>query len=113
MASWRTEPLPSDWRRIRAGVLARDGHRCTWFPGSDPSGSDYLTAYQHPYRCSSRATDVDHVGDPGDHDHTNLRSLCSRHHASKTASDAVSKRQSDRRRRTGFEPPRHPGLKPE
>ena len=111
--AWRSEPLPPDWPLIRRGILERDGHRCTWFPGSEPNGEDYSLCYSHPYRCTNTATDVDHISGASNHDHTNLRSLCARHHAPKTASNAARARKTNKnssydaltRRNT------HPGLK--
>ena len=35
--------------------------------------------------CGALATDVDHIGDPDDHRHKNLQSLCGWHHDQKTA----------------------------
>lgn len=94
--SARTVPLPPDWPDIRARILARDGHACTW--------RDH---YQR--RCGAPATDVDHIGDPADHSDTNLRALCSTHHKRRSASQggkAAAAKRRPRRRPTGP----HPGL---
>ena len=65
-------------RRVRARVLRRDNHRCTW---TEPDGS----------RCRSVASEVDAVvpsAEGGSHtDPSNLRSLCSEHHRIKTEQD--------------------------
>jgi len=56
------------WRRLRAIVLARDGHRCRV--------------------CGQPAAEVDHiirVIDGGTDHPSNLRSLCREHHAARHA----------------------------
>lgn len=76
-------------------MLARDGYWCT---ATDDTGT----------RCGEPATDVDHI-EPGDnHDETNLTSLCSWHHARKSAREggtAAAARRTTRRRT----PEPHPG----
>ena len=71
-ATNRAEELPPDWPAIRQDVLDRDGGRCVWVLPS--------TA-----RCPNAATDVDHIGSKHVHEKWNLRSLCSAHHAKRTA----------------------------
>lgn len=84
------------WRRLRKQVLERDGHRCTWM--------------DQGRRCEAPATEVDHelpVSKGGKDELGNLRSLCSAHHARKTAAEGNEARWRHRRRR---EEPPHPGL---
>lgn len=88
--SGRTHPLPSDWRRIRAAVLQRDGYRCTHIRGDNDQ------------RCPDRATDVDHIGDDNNHTLDNLQSLCRFHHARKTSSETAKKHRKKQ------ETPLHP-----
>lgn len=71
-ATNRAEELPPDWPAIRQAVLERDGFQCVW---KMPSG----------VRCPNDATDVDHIGSRHNHSMRNLRSLCSPHHAKRTA----------------------------
>lgn len=93
--SARTVPLPKDWPRIRVRILKRDGYACTWIDNGA--------------RCNEHATDVDHIGDPSDHDEANLRSLCGPHHRRRSGSQggtASAAKRIPRKRRA--EP--HPGL---
>ena len=89
MRSWRTAPLPRDWKRIRAKVLRRDGGLCQW-PG-----------------CTEPATDVDHMGDPNDHRLEMLQSLCGWHHRRKTATEAGRSYRPPSSKRP---PEKHPGI---
>lgn len=95
--SARAARLPSDWAtRIRPAVLRRDGYQCTWVTNGR--------------RCTVEATDVDHVQPmTDDHDLGALASLCSPHHAAKSAREGVSARAAVR---AGLRRPerRHPGL---
>jgi 5-methylcytosine-specific restriction protein A len=95
-ATDRHDELPADWPAIRAEVLDRDGHRCTW---KLPSGN----------RCPNGATDVDHIGDKNNHDKSNLRSLCSAHHDKRTAiqgaKEAAARRALPPRRRASRQHP--------
>src|SRR5690606_40959600 len=96
--AWRTSPLPAGWSVLRRAVLERDGYRCTWFPGQSPRGSEYRGCYGHPYRCSNKATEVDHVHSNTDHSMNNLRSICKEHHSSKTSSlshEEINKRSEE------------------
>lgn len=77
-SSNRRSELPPDWHKIRARILRRDGHRCTWI--------------ENGHSCGAPATDVDHVADPLDHSEANLRSLCDPHHKRKTQAEAQAAR---------------------
>lgn len=90
--SSRTTPLPPDWHRRRAKRLKMDGYRCVHI--REDTGQ----------RCTERATDVDHIGEPDDHHIEMLRSLCSYHHLQKTGS------QGGRRVRQKRKASEHPGL---
>jgi 5-methylcytosine-specific restriction protein A len=94
--SWRTVPLPPDWHNLRRTVLKRDGHQCTW--------------HHQDMRCTAIATDVDHIGDPADHDLSNLRSLCGGHHDSRTGRQAATARWARHRERAVRAKPKHPGI---
>lgn len=89
--STRKARLPPDWPRIRARILKRDGHRCTWV--------------DHGTRCTTPATDVDHVIAGDDHRDANLRSLCQPHHRAKSSSEGHASRKPRKRQQ-----PKHPGL---
>lgn len=68
----------ADWRKLRAEVFARDGHRCT-APG-----------------CTSRAVIADHIVSPkngGSDVMSNLRSLC-RAHDNQVKEDHLGERRS-------------------
>lgn len=93
--SARTVQLPKNWPSLRRLVFKRDGYACTWT--------------DHGARCGQPATDVDHIGDPSDHDLANLRALCSPHHRRRSASQGGRAAQAKRiPRRRPSEP--HPGL---
>ncbi|AKY03312.1 HNH endonuclease [Streptomyces phage Aaronocolus] len=89
MAGWsgsdRRERLPSNWQQIRRRILRRDGNRCTWV--------EY-----HGARCEELATEVDHIVAGDNHDDSNLRSLCTWHHARKSASEGAAASAAKRRR---------------
>jgi 5-methylcytosine-specific restriction enzyme A len=90
----RRAELPKDWSVIRERILRRDQYRCT---AQGPGG-----------RCSAIATDCDHIGDKLDHSDSNLRSLCSAHHAARTAQQSAAARAA--RKVAARRPPaRHPG----
>lgn len=89
----RRAELPAGWERIRARILARDRHRCTWIEDGQ--------------RCEARATDVDHIEDKHDHADTNLRSLCRPHHNRHTQTQATAARARYPRLRP---PTPHPGV---
>ncbi|AWY07567.1 HNH endonuclease [Streptomyces phage Yosif] len=98
-SSDRRGRLPADWDKIRRRVLARDGHRCT-------HRDDYGT------RCPEPATDVDHIKAGDDHSMSNLRALCSWHHARKSSGEgAAAKARARRRQDKKFRRDEdHPGL---
>ena len=95
--SARKSQLPADWDAIRRRILARDGHRCTAIRADTDE------------RCTERATDVDHVDQTRNWDHSdaNLTSLCNWHHARKSSSEG-GRANAARYRATK---PRHPGLR--
>jgi hypothetical protein len=109
----RHAELPANWPAIRAVVLTRDGHQCTWLDDhhdADGGYTDYLAGnYQPHQRCTTQGHDVDHVGNPHDHSVTNCRTLCDQHH------DKRSSRQGNTQRarlRAQLRLPKasHPGL---
>lgn len=71
------------WKQIRLAVLKRDGFRCTAINGNTNE------------RCTSRATDVDHVKGHSD-DPDNLASLCAHHHRAKTSAETYEKNKARR-----------------
>lgn len=75
----RKARLPEDWARRRMRVLIRDGRQCTHH---DIEG----------VQCLERATDVDHIRPGDDHSETNLRSLCSDHHQTKSSREGGNAR---------------------
>lgn len=100
--STRKLRLPANWASLRRQRLEIDGHRCTWLL---PSGS----------RCPEKATDIDHIVPMTDDNRIEaLRSLCSGHHARKSAHEGgmawgAMRRQIAAKR---FRPqPAHPGLR--
>lgn len=89
---WETagRKLPDNWASIRDAILARDPRCQLKYPDvwSTPKG---LTA------CLGHATEVDHIGDPGDHTLANLRGVCTPCHRRRTeqqAKDAAKVQQS-------------------
>ena len=103
MPNWegsdRRSRLPADWPKIRLRVLRRDGGQCTALTEAGP-------------RCTSLASDVDHIVAGDNHDLSNLRSLCSYHHKIKSSREGAAALAAKRRaiekkfRRTE----RHPGM---
>jgi hypothetical protein len=93
-SSTRRDRLPADWPKLRAMTFARDGAACTWVVDGE--------------RCWAPATDCDHVNRGDDHSLANLTSLCSRHHAEKSAQEGVQARK-EKARATLLEPDEHPG----
>lgn len=85
--------LPKDWKKIRARILARDGHRCTWTTEGK--------------RCPEVATEVDHVLGRDNHDDTNLRSLCEWHHKRRTSAQGNAARK---RVTQAYPKEKHPGV---
>lgn len=105
--SGRRAALPRDWYgSIRPRILRRDQYRCQW--GSLPADVPYLGS------CTSRASDVDHIGPAHLHRDDNLRSLCRTHHALRSggqggqASGGARQARIKARYRTA-EP--HPGMR--
>lgn len=104
-----TRALPADWHRRQPAVLERDGHacRCTGCPRCHtPPGC----------HCGAPARQVDHIGDRDDHHPANLRAICDRCHAWRSArqgATAANARRDrlDLRRRRPPEP--HPGYRQE
>lgn len=91
----RASRLPPDWEStIQPRILRRDQHKCqiAW-PG-----------------CQVEATEVDHIIRGDDHRDQNLRAVCERCHAKKSAkegNEAKAKYKDLRSRPTE----RHPGLR--
>lgn len=71
------------WKQIRLAVLKRDGFQCTAINGNTNE------------RCTSRATDVDHIKGHSD-DPDNLASLCAHHHRAKTSAETYEKNKARR-----------------
>lgn len=93
--SYRTSPLPANWTQLKRATHKRDGYQCTWI---EHDGS----------RCTvTTDLECDHIGDRDDHSIDNLRTLCTWHHAKRTAAQAVAARLRHTRARP---PRRHPGL---
>lgn len=70
--SRRKETLPADWHTRRLRVMRRDNWECQWvFPWGG--------------KCLAEATDCDHKDRRGGDDESNLRALCRKHHAWKSA----------------------------
>lgn len=93
----RRAQLPPNWyTEIRPAILQRDGHRCT-------------ERLRDGSRCTEPGTDVDHIGDPHNHQHDNLRLLCGWHHNKKSSAqgNAARLRPPPLRR----PPEAHPGLR--
>lgn len=95
----RRKHLPSDWPKLRAAVLKRDGYRCQW---RMPDGQI----------CAAPANQADHVVRGNDHRLQNLQSLCEPHHAQKSAREGGAERArliaANKRRFRRTEA--HPGL---
>jgi 5-methylcytosine-specific restriction protein A len=91
-ASRRRSELPPDWAIIRRDVLERDGHRCRI---AGP-------------RCTTRATECDHIGERHDHTRANLRAACRSCHSERTTAQgnaAAAQARAAAQRPTE----RHPG----
>jgi 5-methylcytosine-specific restriction protein A len=82
----RRDELPSDWKKIRGRILARDGYQCTH------------VRYDTGRRCTETLNlEVDHIGDKDDHDPANLRVLCRYHHGQRTARQGAEGRRRQAR----------------
>lgn len=89
MARWKGDPrpawagsnrkstLPADWDRLRVVVLKRCNFVCEWT--------------EDGVRCTSSATDVDHIDGALNHSLSNLQGLCNPHHLRKTGLDVAAK----------------------
>ena len=99
---WRTSDLPQDkaYARVRGHVLRRDPI-CTW--GSLPED-------RYGFNCPAPSEEVDHIGDPRDHRPSNLRGLCTTHHATRTGRQGAAARNALRPSKNRPEE-RHPGFK--
>lgn len=90
-SSTRARRLPRDWRDRRQRVLARDQYLCQ--------------------DCGAEATEVDHAGDPDDHDLDSLRSLCKSCHMRRTQRQAAAARKAAGRYVSKYRrPEKHPGI---
>jgi 5-methylcytosine-specific restriction endonuclease McrA len=62
-------------------------------------------------RCPATTDlEVDHIGDPLDHDDANLQVLCTWHHKRKTADESGAARRARPRERRARPAERHPGI---
>jgi 5-methylcytosine-specific restriction enzyme A len=87
-SSTRRQTLPKGWERLRAAVLARDGHmcQCPGCPRCTGPAAGRLISITSDQQCWERATDVDHIGHRDNHSMPNLRAMCGHCHAHKTSS---------------------------
>jgi 5-methylcytosine-specific restriction protein A len=104
--SRRKAQLPDDWPAIRELVLERDGYRCTWT--EQDTRPDGVRNKPDHMRHGGKVNQVDHVGDGNDHRLSNLRTLCERHHAVRSAWQSPQVKFPQHRGRNGGE--KHPGL---
>lgn len=93
---WQGNPRTTTprWRTTRLRILNRDAWTCT------------VTG------CGARANEVDHIipwAEGGTDEDSNLASLCTPHHATKTAAEGNRARWHRNPRRRP--PEKHPGLK--
>ena len=93
MTAWegstRRGRLPADWPLRRRRILKRDSYRC------QIAGP----------RCTTRATEVDHIVANDDHGDHNLRAVCAPCHATKSGQEGAAARP-----RINRPTERHPGL---
>lgn len=91
---WGTQrTATAQWRKLRAAVLERDGHRCQ---------------IRYPDLCEGDAPTVDHIvsdADGGSDDETNLQAACWPCHRRKTGIEAAAAKPPRRR-----PPTDHPGI---
>lgn len=102
----RLKTLPKNWPKLRAACLKRDNCVCQW-------GSLEDDRVAPSFRCSVKANQADHVGANSDHRLENLRSLCRRHHARRSARQGAAASATARQERAAARintPNRHPGL---
>lgn len=91
----RAATLPTNWPKLREAIRKRDGYQCTWITDGR--------------RCTGPADEVDHEDRHGGDDPSNLRSLCTPHHAQKSAAEGVEARRAIAAQR--YRPQeQHPGL---
>lgn len=87
--------MPPGWAKIRAAVLKRDRGVCqakTW-------------------KCTGKAQEVDHRGDPNDHRLSQLQAVCKPCHQVIGGQRSAAKRKANNARR--LRPPEaHPSLRP-
>lgn len=107
--SERLSRLPANWPQLRERIRKRDGYRCTWIHGN-PDGLPRSAAdLDGPHRCTGPAAEVDHINRHAGDDEDNLRSLCTPHHAAKSAAEGVEARRAIAAQR--YRPrEQHPGL---
>jgi hypothetical protein len=103
VGSWRSFPLPRNWRSIKRKVLLRDPI-CRW--GMLPEDGAFLGC------CIAASTTADHMGHPNDHRLEMLRGLCQFHHSirstsQRTAASARIRGKAARARK----PERHPAYR--
>lgn len=82
--SSRKQRLPADWVWRRQEVFKIHSRQC------------YIVEDGH--RCTSDATEVDHVIAGDDHSFENLRPICHRHHRAKSSSEgwqALNKKKKE------------------
>lgn len=91
MGGWkdsdRRDHLPSNWRKVRAQRFRLDQYQCT---ARDPNTGD---------RCPEPAEECDHIGSRDDHRLEMLRSLCTWHHAQKSAREGAKAAYARRKAR--------------
>lgn len=96
-SAWRTVPRPTDWAARVAACKARD-QSCRWIISADGTVCG-----------STENLECDHVGDPNDHDLSNLRMLCRPHHRSRTGRQGAEAKHANQAKRQ--RPPKlHPGI---
>jgi 5-methylcytosine-specific restriction protein A len=83
--STRRATLPHDWPAIVRRILRRDPSCQLAYPDS------WHTAHG-PTTCAGRSTEVDHIGNPGDHTPGNLRGVCSPCHRRRTQAQSAAAR---------------------
>ena len=89
-SSNRRAQLPPDWEKRRQVVKLRAKNRCQ--------------AETHDPRCHGVGSECDHIGNPADHDLSNLQWLSGPCHAIKTQREAQAAKPKRKR-----QPERHPG----
>lgn len=89
--AWTTKRnLPPNWSALVKQVLASQ-------PGCQIAYAGRWAGRTGMMQCGGAATEVDHIGDPGDHTPGNLRGVCTPCHRRRTeqqAKDAAKVQQS-------------------